>query len=152
MSCYIGKLYHNLSKHKIKSISCLAFLSICLWALFFGIVNLILPSRPLANFSYVLWGLANGTLHVTLFAIIDSLFPEKFRFVIFAEMISEYRLSAFILANLISTIVKKIANTKSLSVIYTLKIVGLYLFITCFAVSIFFFKSHIKKVEANRVK
>ena len=152
MSCYIGKLYHNLSKHKIKSITCLVFSSFALWALFFTIVNLVLPSRSLANFTYVLWGLANGTLHLTFIAIMDSLFPENLRFVIFAEMISEYRLSTFILANFISIAVKKLANTKSLSVLYTLKIVALYLFITCLTISVLFFINHLKKVEAYRVK
>jgi hypothetical protein len=153
-SCYIGKLYQNLSKHRIRSIIYLAVSSIFLWALFFSIVNSILPSRPLANFTYVLWGLANGTLHVTFLAIIDSLFPENLRFVIFAEMVSEYRLSTFLLANVISTVIKKLANTKSLSLLYTLKIVTLYLFTTCFAVSIVFLKNHWKNVESksNRIK
>ena len=147
MSCYFGKLYQNLPQNRLFSISWLAFSSFLLWSLFFAIFNFILPSRPLANFTYVLWGLANGTLHLTLLAIIDSLFPENFRFIIFAEMISEYRLSTFILANFISTVVKKIANTKSLSVLYTLKIVASYLLITCFVISIFFLKNHMKRLR-----
>lgn len=152
MSCYIGKLYKNLSQHRIKSIFCLTILSLVLWIVFFKIVNVILPSRPLANFTYFLWGLANGTLHVTFMAIFDSLFPENLRFMIFAELISEYRLSTFILSNFMSTIIKKLANTKSLSVTYTLQVVFLYLFITCSVVAFFFMNNHVKKLKESRVK
>lgn len=145
MSCYIGKLYQNLTEHRIKSISILAFTSFALWAVFYNVVNLILPSRPLANLTYVLWGLANGTLHVTLLSIFDSIFPEKLRFIIFAEMISEHRLSTFILANIISSVIKKFANTKSLSLIYTIQAVFLYLFIACAIIAVFYLKNHRKK-------
>lgn len=144
MSCYIGKLYQNTSseKNRFRSIGILMILSCSFWAAFFVTVNLILPSRALANLTYVLWGLANGTLHVFLLSIIDSMVPENYRFLIFAEMISEFRLSTFLLANMVSTIIRKFADIKSQSLVYTLKIVFLYLFLTCLIISVFFYRSH----------
>lgn len=145
MSCYIGKLYHNLTaSNRLQTVCRLFTLTFGMWGLFFIIVNKILPSRPLGNSTYILWGLANGTLHSFVYAVFDSVYPEKYRFIIFAEMISEYRLSIFILANLLSTVIRRIANIKSLSLLYTLKVVFSYLSVTCFIISIFFYKKQVK--------
>ena len=149
MSCYIGKLYLKLRTDPDESRKIILYLTMItcsLWTLFLAIVNIILPSRPLANLTYVIWGLANGSLHYLILSIFDYLFPEQFRFIIYAEMVSEYRLSTFILANLISTSIRRIFNTKSISIIYTLKVVYTYLFLVCFVVSVFFYRNHMKKL------
>lgn len=153
MSCYIGKMYLHLRTNHTKTtrnILALAFITIALWFTFIRSVNEILPSRPLANFTYVIWGLSNGSLHYLILALFDSFFPEEFRFIIFAEMISEYRLSTFILANLMSTIIRRIADIKSTSIIYTMKFVYSYLFLACLVVSFFFYRNHLKELAATK--
>lgn len=150
MSCYIGRFYHNLtSKNRYQTILKLLIITLLLWIIFFLVKHKYLPSRSLANFTYVTWGLANGSLHILICSIFDSVFPENFRFVIFAEMISEYRLEIFLLANILSTIIRRIADIKSLSVLYTVKVVFIYLFITCFIISVFFYRNHVKFYSSN---
>lgn len=153
MSCYIGKLYMNLkaSDFKLKNTLLLAFITCSLWITFMALVNVYLPSRPLANLSYVLWGLANGSLHYLILSLLDLIFPEEYRFIIFAEMISEYRLSTFLMANLMATIIRRMANIKSLSIIYTMKCIYGYLFLSCFVISIFFLRSHFRKLEGTKM-
>lgn len=155
MSCYIGKLHLNLridhSKYRT-NVFFLALISGTLWIAFLMTVNEILPSRPLANLTYVLWGLANGSLHFLIFALFDSIFPEQFRFIIFAEMVSEYRLSVFILANLMSTIIRKVSDIKSKSMLYTMKFVYSYLFLACLSVAFFFYRRHIKELAITLIK
>jgi len=150
MGCYIGKFYLKVGTDPAagrKNILYLALISSSLWIVFLASVNKILPSRPLANATYVVWGLANGSLHYLILALFDSIFPEQFRFIIFAEMISEYRLSTFVLANLLSTIIRKIADVKSQSIIYTMKVVYSYLFLACLPVSFFFYRKHMKELK-----
>lgn len=50
-------------------------------------------------------------------------------------MISEYRLSTFVVANLLSCGMKRVFDTKTASVIYGLTIMHLYLALTCLCVA-----------------
>lgn len=147
MSCYIGKLYSCPSEVRLKSTKLLAGSSIILWSIFLAIVNIILPSRSLANLTYVIWGLANGALHFTIMSAFDYFYPEDYRFILFAEMISEYRLSIFILANLLSTCIRRMFDIKSSSIIYTLKIVFAYLTVTCTIIAYSFLKKHVRLIK-----
>lgn len=117
MSCYIRNLFFNLIKNPLKSILHLTLITSSLWISFITLVKVILPSRPLDNFTCVIWGLANGSLHILIFSVFDLIFPEEYRFIVFAEMISEYRISAFIISNLMAIIIRKIANRKSIPII-----------------------------------
>jgi len=150
LSCYLGKLFH--AKKKVKPIAILLIVSTSLWFLFIKFCNVILPSRPLANLTYVLWGLANGSLHVFIMTLADFIYPEQFRFMIFAEMISEYRLSIFIIANILSTIVRRIFDTKSMSILYTIKVNHLYLSTACSFVAIVFYGKFIRSNLEKTIK
>lgn len=145
LSCYIGKLYHY--THKVKAISTLAFLSLTLWIVFLKFCNIIHPSRPLANLMYVVWGLANGSLHVLIMTFSDWIFPEQFRFIIFAEIISENRLIAFIMANILSTFIRKTFDIKSLSMLYTIKVNFVYLSAVCLITSFMFFRQNVSIIN-----
>lgn len=152
MSCYIGKFYQNLKINKKRSLIGLLSVTCIMWALFFLLVTEInlTPSRPLANITYILWGLANGTLHLLIISIYDCIYPENFRYLIFSEMISNNRLLIFILSNLISSvIVKNLAQTGSVSIVYVLKINYLYLTITCFIIYAYHFLYFIPKIQKN---
>ena len=135
MSCYIGKFYKTLKINKQRKLIGL-FIGTCLFWIFFTISYFhFAPSRPLANITYVLWGLANGILHLFLIYGYECIYPEMYRFLVFSEMISKHRLLIFIIANLISSmIVRKFAQIKSDSIIYMLKINYSFLALTCLIV------------------
>ena len=133
MSCYIGKLYQNSNINKQRKVIGLLGANCLLWILFVLFNFHIAPSRPLANITYVLWGLANGTLHLFLIFGYECVYPEMFRLLLFCEMISKNRLLIFIIANLVSSlIVRNFAHIRSDSIFYTLKINYSFLALTCF--------------------
>lgn len=141
MSCYIGKLYLIRETDPKTSLTGLFLSSVILWSSFTFLYGKYPPSRTLANLAYVIWGLANGSLHALIFSILDTVFPEQYRFLIFTDMISKYRLSSFLLANILSTLIKYFFDVKSKSAEYTMAVVTVYLFLTCSTISLFYFRS-----------
>lgn len=149
ISCYLGKLYHCSENCRLKYLRYLIATALCFWVVFFAVVNIFIPSRPLANITYVVWGLANGTLHCAMLSAFDYFYPEEYRFIVFGEMISENRLQIFLLANILSTCIRKIFDFRSSSIIYTLKIVFSYLTISCAIISFQFYKKHFSSLSSS---
>lgn len=136
LTCYIGRFFQNRKSQFKSSFGVIGALCVTSWLLFFFMSKNYPPSRPLANSSYVLWAFANGSLHALLLVVYDKIFPESFRFLVFPDMVSDYRLSIFIIANVLSQGIKKYFTVNSTSKAYLAGVVTLYMSATFLITSI----------------
>jgi hypothetical protein len=140
MSCYLGHIFqkrHSNFKQAFAALSCFCLL---FWGWFCFSSSDLLPSRTLANFNYVVWSLANGSIHYVLLTVLDFAVPEKYRFVVLADMVSEYRLSIFIVANILSHLIRLNCSVKAASKAYLAGIISSYMFVTLSVVAVFYLK------------
>lgn len=140
MSCYQGRIFQARYRSYKYSLLTLFALTTGFWSFFFYTSPAFPPSRKLANFNYVVWSLANGSLHAFLITCLDYIVPERYRFIIFADMVSDYRLSIFIIANVLSQIVRLNGRVKSTSKMYLAGAISAYMFATLFVVSLSYLK------------
>ena len=140
MSCYLGRIFQRRQESFKLTLASICGFCILFWGWFFFTSSHLPPSRTLANLNYVIWSLANGSVHYVILAVSDFLVPENYRFVVFADMVSEYRLSIFIIANVLSHLVRLRCSVKSASKLYLAGIISTYMFVTLFLVSLFYLK------------
>lgn len=136
MTCYIGRFFQTRKTQFATSVSAIATSCVIACTLFFMLSKDYSPSRPLANATYVIWAFANGSLHAVLLVVYDKIFPESFRFLVFPDMVSDYRLSIFVIANVLSQGIKKYFTVNSTSKAYLASVVTAYMAATILIVSL----------------
>ncbi len=141
VSCYFGRVFQNRHSNFKQTIACLGCSCFVFWSFFLCTSEILPPSRTLANFNYVIWALGNGSLHYVLLTLLDYAVPEKYRFVVLADMVSEYRLSIFLIANILSHLVRLTFTVKSTFKLQLGLIISSYMFATLLAVSLHYTKA-----------
>lgn len=142
MSCYLYKAYHI--PNPKKKIALLAAASTALLIAYHVSNAYFKTSRKLGNLSFYLWSLANGTVHVTVLAVVNRFYAEPRQRMIFTEIISRHRLEVFLAANCFCGLIKFFIDTKHISVIKgSLILVGYIFCSSCVGAILFFFKSRL---------